>query len=59
MIASGALDGDAIERRTPLGRLGDPAEITAVVGFLLGDESRFVTGETLRADGGWLRHSEV
>ena len=40
MIASGALDGAAIERRTPLGRLGDPAEITAVVRFLLSDESR-------------------
>jgi NAD(P)-dependent dehydrogenase (short-subunit alcohol dehydrogenase family) len=59
MIASGALDGGAIERRTPLGRLGEPAEITAVVRFLLGNESRFVTGETLRADGGWLRHSQV
>jgi NAD(P)-dependent dehydrogenase (short-subunit alcohol dehydrogenase family) len=59
MIASGALDGAAIERRTPLGRLGEPAEITAVVRFLLGDDSRFVTGETLRADGGWLRRSEV
>jgi NAD(P)-dependent dehydrogenase (short-subunit alcohol dehydrogenase family) len=59
MIASGALDGRAIERRTPLGRLGEPAEITDVVRFLLSDESRFVTGETLRADGGWLRHSEV
>ena len=59
MIASGALDGRAIEQRTPLGRLGDPAEITSVVRFLLGEESRFVTGETIRADGGWLRRSEV
>jgi NAD(P)-dependent dehydrogenase (short-subunit alcohol dehydrogenase family) len=59
MIAAGALDGAAIERRTPLGRLGEPAEITDVVRFLLGDESRFMTGETLRADGGWLRSSEV
>ena len=59
MIAAGALDGAAIERRTPLGRLGEPDEITGVVRFLLSDESRFITGETLRADGGWLRHSEV
>jgi NAD(P)-dependent dehydrogenase (short-subunit alcohol dehydrogenase family) len=59
MIASGALDGAAIERRTPLGRLGEPGEITDVVRFLLSDESRFVTGETIRADGGWLRHAEV
>jgi NAD(P)-dependent dehydrogenase (short-subunit alcohol dehydrogenase family) len=59
MIAAGALDGAAIERRTPLGRLGEPAEITDVVRFLLSDASRFMTGETLRADGGWLRKSDV
>ena len=59
MIASGALDGASIERRTPLGRLGEPAEITDVVRFLLSDESRFISGETIRADGGWLRHAEV
>jgi NAD(P)-dependent dehydrogenase (short-subunit alcohol dehydrogenase family) len=59
MIASGRLDGAAIERRTPLGRLGLPEEITRVVLFLLSDESSFMTGETVRADGGWLRHAQV
>jgi NAD(P)-dependent dehydrogenase (short-subunit alcohol dehydrogenase family) len=59
MIAAGKLDGAAIERRTPLGRLGDPADVTRAALFLLSDESRFVTGETIRVDGGWLRHAEV
>ena len=59
MIAAGTLDGAAIERRTPLGRLGSPEDIAGVVLFLLSDETRFLTGETIRIDGGWLAHAEV
>jgi len=59
MIAAGALDGPAIERRTPLGRLGEPGDVTRTVLFLLSDESGFMTGETIRVDGGWLRHAQV
>jgi NAD(P)-dependent dehydrogenase (short-subunit alcohol dehydrogenase family) len=59
MIAAGTLDGAAIERRTPLGRLGRPADITSVVLFLLSDDSAFMTGETVRVDGGWLQRAEV
>jgi NAD(P)-dependent dehydrogenase (short-subunit alcohol dehydrogenase family) len=40
----------AVEASTPLGRWGGEAEITKAVIFLL--ESDFVTGETLRVDGG-------
>lgn len=37
----------------PLGRLGDPTrDIAPVVAFLASDESRYVTGQTLMADGG-------
>jgi NAD(P)-dependent dehydrogenase (short-subunit alcohol dehydrogenase family) len=59
MIAAGKLDGAGIERRTPLGRLGHPADVTRAALFLLSDESGFMTGETIRVDGGWLRHAEV
>ena len=59
MIAAGKLDGAGIERRTPLGRLGDPEDVTRAALFLLSDESGFMTGETIRVDGGWLRHAEV
>jgi NAD(P)-dependent dehydrogenase (short-subunit alcohol dehydrogenase family) len=59
MIAAGKLDGVGIERRTPLGRLGDPEDVTRVALFLLSDESGFMTGETIRVDGGWLRHAEI
>jgi meso-butanediol dehydrogenase / (S,S)-butanediol dehydrogenase / diacetyl reductase len=49
----------AVELRTPLGRLGNPEEIARAVLFLLSEDSSFVTGETLRVDGAWLRHAEV
>jgi 3-oxoacyl-[acyl-carrier protein] reductase len=38
--------------QTPLGRLGKPEEIAAVIRFLLSEESSFITGDTLEASGG-------
>jgi 3-oxoacyl-[acyl-carrier protein] reductase len=37
---------------TPLGRLGQPADIADVVAFLVGPDSRWVTGQNLIASGG-------
>jgi NAD(P)-dependent dehydrogenase (short-subunit alcohol dehydrogenase family) len=42
------------ERRTPLGRIGDPLEIADVVVFLASDLARFMTGQNLVVDGGML-----
>jgi 2,3-dihydroxy-2,3-dihydro-p-cumate dehydrogenase len=36
----------------PLGRPGQPAEVAATVAFLAGEDSRFVTGQTLYVNGG-------
>jgi NAD(P)-dependent dehydrogenase (short-subunit alcohol dehydrogenase family) len=38
--------------RIPIGRTGDPAELTAAVLFLAGDAASYVTGQTLAVDGG-------
>lgn len=40
--------------RTPLGRLGEPAEIAAIAVFLASDEASYITGTTINADGGRL-----
>lgn len=42
----------AVVDQTPLGRLGTPEEIAAVIRFLLSEESSFMTGHTLAASGG-------
>ena len=36
----------------PLGHPGDPAEVAAVVAFLAGEDSRFITGQTIYVNGG-------
>jgi NAD(P)-dependent dehydrogenase (short-subunit alcohol dehydrogenase family) len=52
--AEGRIDFDAISRRTPQGRLADPAEMAGAYIYLASAEASFVTGETIVADGGWL-----
>jgi 3-oxoacyl-[acyl-carrier protein] reductase len=37
---------------TPIGRIGHPEEIAAVIRFLLSEDSSFMTGETVSASGG-------
>lgn len=34
-------------------RLLEPDEIAGLILYLLGDESRFITGQAYRIDGGW------
>jgi 3-oxoacyl-[acyl-carrier protein] reductase len=42
----------SVVEQTPLGRLGKPEEIAAVIRFLLSEESSFMTGHTIAASGG-------
>jgi 3-oxoacyl-[acyl-carrier protein] reductase len=42
----------AMLANTPLGRLGDPADVAHAVRFLVADEASFITGEVLLVDGG-------
>lgn len=38
--------------QTPLGRIGDPADIAGTVAWLLGDTASYVTGQVIHVDGG-------
>ena len=43
---------DNIVKRTPLKRFGKPEEIAKIARFLISDDSSFMTGEVIVADGG-------
>lgn len=56
-FAGALLSTDMIKKpivdRTPLGRVGQPDDIAGMVAYLLGDASRFVTGQNFLLDGGY------
>jgi 3-oxoacyl-[acyl-carrier protein] reductase len=41
------------ERPIPLGRVGEPEDIAAMVGLLCGPRGRYITGQTMHINGGW------
>ncbi|CAN0854396.1 Tropinone reductase homolog At5g06060 [Linum grandiflorum] len=44
---------EAILSRTPLGRIAEPEDVSAVVAFLCMPAARYVTGQTISVDGGF------
>jgi NAD(P)-dependent dehydrogenase (short-subunit alcohol dehydrogenase family) len=67
-IAPGVVDTPLVQRtlkpeylaawgaRTPLGRVGQPEDLAPTACFLLSDESRWITGQTLHVNGGFIMH---
>ena len=45
---------EALEQETPLGRIGTPQEVAQAVAFLAGDGARFITGQVLGVNGGFV-----
>jgi 3-oxoacyl-[acyl-carrier protein] reductase len=46
----GVIEAQSIKRR------GEVDDVARAIAFLAGDDSRFVTGQTLLVDGGWMRN---
>jgi NAD(P)-dependent dehydrogenase (short-subunit alcohol dehydrogenase family) len=47
---------DSMIAGTPVGRLGKPVDVAAMVVHLLGSGGDFITGQTFVIDGGWTAH---
>ena len=47
--------GDDVYRYIPMGRPGTTDEVADLVSFLLSDSSRYITGQSMRIDGGATR----
>lgn len=54
----GTSDSDAYaqwEHEIPMGRLGEPEELAALVAFLASQRAAYITGTSIPVDGGWIR----
>ncbi len=59
VIDNGMLPLGAIEKRTPLGRIGEVKDLLGLAVYLAGDESSFMTGSVISIDGGWAAYGYI
>jgi 3-oxoacyl-[acyl-carrier protein] reductase len=59
VIDSGMLPLGAIEKRTPLGRIGEVPELLGLAVYLASDESAYMTGSIINIDGGWEAYGYI
>jgi len=58
-IQIGQLNLEAIEKRTPMGRLGRMEDLIGPAVFLASSESDFMCGQALIIDGGWMAYGFI
>ncbi len=51
---TGGLPLDEALKAVPMGRIGRPEEVAAVVGFLLSDEAAYLTRQVIGVNGGLI-----
>jgi NAD(P)-dependent dehydrogenase (short-subunit alcohol dehydrogenase family) len=56
IIDRGLLEPAAIEKRTPLGRIGRVQDIEGMAVYLAGAEASYITGSVIAVDGGWTAY---
>jgi NAD(P)-dependent dehydrogenase (short-subunit alcohol dehydrogenase family) len=56
VIEKGMISLPAIEKRTPMGRIGEVEDIEGLAVFLASEESSFMTGTVINVDGGWVAY---
>jgi NAD(P)-dependent dehydrogenase (short-subunit alcohol dehydrogenase family) len=57
LAAAGSFDPSAINKRTPMGRMGSEEEVAQGIAYLLSPEAAsYVTGHTLEVNGGWTAY---
>ena len=54
VIDKGMIALDAIEKRTPLGRIGEVEDMTGLAVHMASDEASYLTGSVVNVDGGWV-----
>jgi gluconate 5-dehydrogenase len=55
MVANPDID-DWLQKRTSLGRWGNPSEIVGAVLFFASPAASYITGQILAVDGGYMAH---
>jgi len=56
LARDGKIDIARLERRTPMGRIGEVDDVANAAAYLLSDLSAYITGINLPVDGGWLAY---
>ena len=59
VIDKGMLPLGAIEKRTPMGRIGEVQDLLGLAVYLASDESSYMTGSVVNIDGGWEAYGYI
>lgn len=59
LIDQGKLAPEALEKRTPQGRIGDVKDIVGAAVYLASEEASYTTGSIITIDGGWTAYGYI